>query len=154
MIIEVVKEFSFDAAHFLPNYEGKCAETHGHRWVLEVGFAGEVDPKTGMVIDFVDIKSMVNGLIIDKLDHKLLNEIEAPQQFEQQVLFESTKPEFPYRNPTAENMVEWMVRVLKARTPSRDGLRLTLLRLYESPTSYAEWRDGEGFQLERGECGC
>jgi len=47
----VTKQISFDAAHFLPNYDGKCANMHGHRWTIEVAVAGSVH-EDGMVMDF------------------------------------------------------------------------------------------------------
>ncbi len=143
MKIEVIKEFSFDAAHYLPGYDGKCQHIHGHTWLLQVGFAGEVNPKTGMVMDFADIKAIINTLIIDKLDHKYLNEVDAPQPYEQQTLFESENLKFPYHNPTAENMVGWILGTLTVYSHRYQGLELTLVRLYESPTSYAQWRASE-----------
>ncbi len=130
MIIEVVKEFCFDAAHYLPGYQGKCKDIHGHRWVLQIGFAGEVNPNTGMVIDFTDIKEIVNKNIVDRLDHKFLNDIEQTDEV----------PTFPCSNPTAENMVAWMVKLLHLEKKDLcPGIFVTLVRLYESPTSYAEW---------------
>ena len=71
----------FDAAHFLPGYEGKCANMHGHTWVVEVWVSGKVDPVTGMVCDFGDLKAP-----IDALDHTLLNDT--------------------LENPTAENLAK------------------------------------------------
>ena len=52
MKITVVKEFTFDAAHYLPGYNGKCNRPHGHTYRLQVGIEGEPDHSTGMVIDF------------------------------------------------------------------------------------------------------
>ena len=63
----------FDAAHYLPNYPGKCKEMHGHTWTVEVEVCGDVDDETGMVVDLTILKRDVNN-IIDKLDHKLLND--------------------------------------------------------------------------------
>ncbi len=145
MIIEVVKEFTFDSAHYLPKHPGKCKECHGHRWALQVGFEGEVNPETGMVIDFGDVKRAVQPLIIDKLDHKLLNEIDLDMDaYGQPVLSEDMTapiaPMFPNYAPTAENIIGWIIHVLKAQSFQWPGARLSLVRLYESPTSYAEWR--------------
>ena len=60
---------TFDAAHYLPGYEGNCSKMHGHTWKVEVWLEGCVDPVTGMVLDF----GYIQGLL-DELDHMLLNE--------------------------------------------------------------------------------
>ena len=68
---------SFDSAHFLAGYEGKCANIHGHRWKIEAEFSGEKlaesGDKRGMLIDFGDIKSAVRALA-DSFDHALIYE--------------------------------------------------------------------------------
>ena len=51
----VSKRVSFDAAHFLPGYVGKCSQMHGHHWIVELAVAGEVNLETGMVIDFIEL---------------------------------------------------------------------------------------------------
>lgn len=79
------KKFQFSAAHrlFSPDLSdeennrifGKCAALnfHGHNYTLEVAVSGEIDPKTGMVINFEDLQSIVQEEIISELDHKNLN---------------------------------------------------------------------------------
>ena len=70
----ITKKFRFEAAHRLDKYNGKCENLHGHSYVLEVSFTGE--PKEdGMIMDFEYIKNIVNERIIQKLDHKLLNDL-------------------------------------------------------------------------------
>ncbi len=122
MQIEVVKEFTFDSAHCLPAHPGKCKNVHGHTYKLQVGFKGPINPETGMVIDFGNVKEIVKDLIIDKLDHAMLNEVNWSG--------------FPKETPTAENMVEWIVGVLSGAIE----VPVNSVRLYETPTSYAEWK--------------
>lgn len=110
----VSKKFSFAAAHFLPGYKGKCANMHGHTWEVEVTVEGPVDPETGMVIDFVALKELVEPLI-ERLDHKLLNDIAGLEM------------------PTAENIALWF-RNQWYFEPS--GLKS--IKVWESPTSCAE----------------
>lgn len=127
----VTKIFTFDSAHRLPDYDGKCADLHGHTYKLEITVSGnptvsdivskirkkKIDfgkPYEGMVCDFSHLSIIVNKLIIDKLDHKNLNSI--------------------FEIPTAENMVEWIFNVLWAVFEGR----LKKVRLWETPTSYAE----------------
>ena len=112
----VSKKMSFDAAHFLPNYPGKCANMHGHHWTVELGVSGEVDPNTGMVIDFAILGGLL-GTLKNKLDHTLLND---------------TVP-----NPTAENICLY-VKAWEADTLADEGLEVEFIRVWETPDSLAE----------------
>jgi len=123
--VTVVKEFRFEAAHYLPDYDGPCKNLHGHSYVLQIGFAGEVDPKTGMVADFSKIKYGMSP-VIEVLDHSLLNSVEGIG--------------FPSALPTAESMVVWLKRSIQERLEKEMNSKLVFVRLYETPTSYAEWR--------------
>jgi 6-pyruvoyltetrahydropterin/6-carboxytetrahydropterin synthase len=91
MAIELVKDFRFEAAHWLPNVPDghKCRRIHGHSFRGEVAVRGEIDPVTGWVIDFADLKRAVDP-IVARLDHYLLNEIEGLE------------------NPTAEIVAMWI----------------------------------------------
>ena len=86
--MEVFRRFTFESCHSLPNVaEGhKCRRLHGHSYKLIVGVEGDVDPATGFVIDFGEIKKCVQPLV-EELDHQLLNDTIA--------------------NPTAENVAVW-----------------------------------------------
>ena len=89
--MEIFKEFVFEAAHRLPNVpEGhKCARLHGHSFSAQIHVSGDVDPLTGWVIDFADIKAAF-APFYEALDHHYLNEIEGLE------------------NPTSENIVIWI----------------------------------------------
>lgn len=109
------KEFTFDAAHRLPNVpEGhKCGRMHGHTYRVALEVGGKVDPHAGWVIDFGDIKNAFNRLADTWLDHRTLNDI----------------PDFT--NPTAENLCWWLFDVL------RPTLNLGAVEVWETPTSMA-----------------
>jgi 6-pyruvoyltetrahydropterin/6-carboxytetrahydropterin synthase len=96
----IFKDFSFEAAHRLPNVpEGhKCARLHGHSFRVRVVIEGPVDPRTGWVMDFADIKAVVRPLE-DRLDHYYLNDIEGLE------------------NPTSEELARWIWRALKPQLP-------------------------------------
>ena len=119
--MRVCKIFRFDAAHYLPNYVGKCSRLHGHTWTLEVEVSSDEliqsGSEAGMVIDFGELKKEVNELVIDKLDHTLLNDTLV--------------------NPTCENLLEWMWKVLRDEIEKSPGF-LERLRLHETPDSFAE----------------
>ncbi|PWW31832.1 6-pyruvoyltetrahydropterin/6-carboxytetrahydropterin synthase [Cytobacillus oceanisediminis] len=121
----VSKEFTFDSAHHLHCYEGKCKNLHGHTYKVIFGISGFVDDR-GLMIDFGDIKEIWKKEIEIFLDHKYLNETLPPM------------------NTTAENMVVWiyekMAESLQNRKDQYIGARVEFVRLYETPTSYAEAR--------------
>lgn len=100
MAIELVKDFRFEAAHWLPNVpEGhKCRRMHGHSFRGEVAVRGEVDPVTGWIIDFADLKRAIDP-VVSLLDHYLLNEIEG------------------LRNPTSELLAGWIWNKLAGNVP-------------------------------------
>ncbi len=121
----VSKEFTFDAAHHLHCYEGKCKNLHGHTYKVIFGISGFVD-EIGLVIDFGDIKEIWKREIEIYLDHRYLNET------------------LPKMNTTAENMVVWiyekMRKSMNNRSEQYNDVRVEFVRLYETPTSYAEAR--------------
>lgn len=121
----VSKEFTFDAAHHLHHYEGKCKNLHGHTYRVILGISGFNDER-GLMVDFGDIKDLWKKYVDVHLDHRYLNETLPPM------------------NTTAENMVVWMYEemavALRTEIPANRGVRLEFVRLYETPTSYAEAR--------------
>jgi 6-pyruvoyltetrahydropterin/6-carboxytetrahydropterin synthase len=98
MKIELRKTFQFEAAHLLPNLPAshKCRRLHGHSFVVEIGVAGEIDPKLGWLIDYAEISDAFKPLL-ERLDHYYLNEIPGLE------------------NPTSENIAIWIWRDLKPR---------------------------------------
>lgn len=142
MKIRVTKEFDFEMAHALKNYDGLCSNIHGHSYQLSVCIFGEVmndekNPKNGMVADFGDIKKMVKTHIINKLDHTLmLPGKEVPQDLD------SNNPIFGRLmmvdfQPSCENVLIYISEILKNVLPGH--LSLHSLKLRETGNSYAEW---------------
>ena len=111
----IFKQFTFDAAHFLPNvHEGhKCKSMHGHTYRLIVYVEGKPDENLGWVMDFSDLKAVV-APIVDMLDHKVLNDISGLE------------------NPTCEHIAIWIWDKVKEQLPT-----LSKVELYETPTSGA-----------------
>lgn len=120
-MLSVTKIFEFSAAHHLPYHEGKCKNVHGHGFKLEVTVDQGIDEikskgcEAGMIMDFSRLKETIDKKIMSILDHTNLNDM--------------------FYNPTAEVLVEYIVVVLKSQIPN-----LSRVRLYESSTSYVEWR--------------
>jgi len=116
MTMTISKQFTFAAAHKLPNYNGLCNNLHGHEWKLEVGIKNVIDESTGMVLDFKILKQIVKETIIDELDHAYINDI--------------------IYNPTAENILVWIENKLMVTHQLNECL--SYLKLWETPDSCAE----------------
>jgi 6-pyruvoyltetrahydropterin/6-carboxytetrahydropterin synthase len=89
-MFEVSVEQTFASAHALRNYKGKCENVHGHNWKVQVVIEGDKLDETGLLVDFIDVRSLM-AQVIEKLDHRHLNEI----------------PPFDEINPSAENIAEY-----------------------------------------------
>ena len=130
-MITITKIFEFAAGHCLPYHDGLCKNQHGHNFKLEVTVGKKIKhlsneanhvnnfPSKGMVIDFKQLKNIVNEKVIKSLDHQYLND------------------QLP--NPTAELLILHIRDLLI----SEFGLKVELIkiRLWESSTSYAEWKN-------------
>ena len=130
----VTKTFTFDMAHRLTEHKAKCWNIHGHTYKLEVTLMGKLKAN-GMVIDYTDLKNVVNEFIDENLDHKYLSNSadEEVIKFMQKSKFALTVVDF---EPTAENMVEWIFDELKDKFGA--GVQVYAIKLWETPTSSAE----------------
>lgn len=140
--VRVTKEFRFEMAHALWNYDGPCRNVHGHSYRLYVTVIGEpinsqTDPKHGMVIDFGDLKKIVKTTIINKFDHSVVISKEAPHHLLQNIEQMFEKYDVMEYQPTCENLVVDFAGRLIEKLP--ENLKLFSLRLVETNTSYAEW---------------
>ena len=90
------KEYGFEAAHFIYNHPGKCRNLHGHSYKLFVSLEGQVNPETGMIIDFDDLSKVVQK-VIQQLDHRFLNDL-IPLSTAENIsawIWDQLKPELP-----------------------------------------------------------
>lgn len=140
----LTKIFHFEAAHALNGYDGKCRNIHGHSYELRVTVKGMPlnetgNPKNGMVIDFHDLKAIVNQEVVEKLDHSFIIGDNMPNDF-----VEMTKKNFdkvvelPYQ-PTTENMLADFAQRIKHRLPQH--VELYSVTLQETRDNIAEWRE-------------
>lgn len=140
--VRVTKEFRFEMAHALWNYDGKCKNIHGHSYILQVTVIGEPisdvnNPKYGMVIDFGDLKKIVNDSIVNQMDHALV----ISEKSKHDTLLQ-TEQMFDRRHitkyqPTCENMVIEFAKIIKNILPN--SVKLHSVRLWETASSFAEW---------------
>lgn len=131
--VSVYREEHFNAAHRLHNplwdaeknarVFGKCnlPHYHGHNYVLIVKVTGEIDPGTGYVMDMKLLSDLIAEKILDRFDHRNLNEDVA---------------EFRNLNPTAENIAIVIHRILQPSIPEHLSLQI---RLYETPRNFVEY---------------
>lgn len=91
----VSKEFTFDSAHFLTKYHGKCENLHGHTYRLRVTVEGPVN-EDGMVVDFKELKALVKEKVVERYDHQNLNDFfENPSaELVAQKIWEDLEPDF------------------------------------------------------------
>ncbi|MCC7332447.1 MAG: 6-carboxytetrahydropterin synthase [Flavobacteriales bacterium] len=139
-IVRITKQFHFEMAHALLNYDGPCKNIHGHSYQLNVTVKGVVksgtfDSDEGMVADFGEIKKIVIEQIIDVFDHSLvLNE--KAQIDTSNFSFMNKLIRVPYQ-PTCENMLIHFSDLIKQKLPQ--NIKLYSLFLRETNTSFAEW---------------
>jgi len=144
--IRITKIFKFETAHSLPGYDGLCKNIHGHSYELQVTVAGYPKkdishPKTGMVMDFGDLKKIVRQIIIDKFDHSLVLRSDVPESLVKELEKLYEKIILVDYQPTSELMLADFAEKIKSQLPENVELKHLLLR--ETVTSYAEWFSDE-----------
>jgi 6-pyruvoyltetrahydropterin/6-carboxytetrahydropterin synthase len=121
-VITVTKRFTFEAAHVLPNHSGKCRHLHGHSYKLEVTVRYDEDPRRwnarGYFIDFGDLGKIVKEHVVDKLDHRDLNQL--------------------LDNPTAEALAFWIQKAVNIglHADRYKHVRVESIRLWETEDCY------------------
>lgn len=142
-MIRITKIFTFETAHVLYNYDGKCKNMHGHSYRLCVTVKGRPlndldNPKNGMVVDFGDIKSIVNSEIVDVWDHAVLvNALSPHNELGKTLEQQGHRVIYCTFQPTCENMLYAIASILKKRLP--EDVQLAYLKLHETENSYGEW---------------
>ena len=141
--IRLTKQFSFEAAHAIEGYDGTCCEIHGHSYKLFVTIKGEPEsdersPKFGMVMDFGELKRIVNERVVNPFDHAFM----LRRSHENSHLYDQLRDRFERMvmldfQPTTENLLIEFARRIQRQRP--EGVKLHALRLHETETSYGEW---------------
>jgi 6-pyruvoyltetrahydropterin/6-carboxytetrahydropterin synthase len=123
-MFEVSVEQTFAAGHALRDYKGKCENVHGHNFKVQVTIEGERLDKTGMLVDFIDVKDKMRE-VIAKLDHQFLNDV----------------PPFDVQNPSAENIAVYFCDELTGglrETPV--PVRIREVKVWETEIQSATYR--------------
>ncbi|MGA0317271.1 MAG: 6-pyruvoyl trahydropterin synthase family protein [Flavobacteriaceae bacterium] len=141
--IRITKEFKFETGHALYGYDGLCKNVHGHSYKLAVTILGKpiTDPsdvKFGMVMDFSDLKAIVNTLIVKPFDHATVLNINSPHKELADAMEKRGHKiiRVPYQ-PSSEMMILDFAEKISSALPNH--LKLQRLVLRETETSFAEW---------------
>lgn len=144
-LITISKEIEFDAGHRVPNHKSKCRNPHGHRYRVRVYAAGHIVEEPGasdegMLVDFSDLKKIMQTKIHDVLDHGFIIYKDDEQMVEALYGRDWNVIIFPYI-PTAENIARWCWDQIQEpiETSFRDNLWLMSITVYETPTSEATY---------------
>ena len=134
----LTKEFSFEMAHALKGYDGACKNIHGHSYVLEITVSGlpkidDAHPKNGMLIDFKELKKVVNANVVGLFDHALVLKSDHFVDLD----FGDQKVVRTSFQPTCENFCLYIAEVLKGAFNA--AVELDKIKLYETATSFCEW---------------
>ena len=116
------KDITFDSAHFLRDYNGKCANMHGHTYKVKLTIKVKELDDRGIGVDFGKMKEFLNE-IKEKYDHKLLNELN----------------EYAYENATAENMSKNIFNEAKEYFKDNENIKVYAVKVWETPTSCAKY---------------
>jgi 6-pyruvoyltetrahydropterin/6-carboxytetrahydropterin synthase len=140
--IRVTKRFHFEMAHALFEYDGMCRNIHGHSYNLQVTLLGEPKnepghPKDGMVMDFADLKEIVNSEIVNRFDHSLMVNSQVPESQKELLQKTTNRMILVDFQPTSENIVAYIAEILQQHLPQ--NVSLFSIRLYETVTAFAEW---------------
>lgn len=141
--IRITKLFTFETGHALHGYDGKCKNVHGHSYKLEVTVIGSPindtnHIKNGMVIDFGDLKHIVNKEIVDEFDHATVFNKNTPHaELAMEMQNRGHNVILVDYQPTSENMVIDFAKKISTKLPNY--VKLHSLKLKETDTSFAQW---------------
>lgn len=139
-VLRITKEFRFEGAHALPGYDGRCRNLHGHSYIMYVTIKGEPlngtsSPKEGMIMDFKQLKAIVNDNIIDIYDHALVLRKNAP--LAEELSYQYNNVVTVDFQPTTENLISHFADVISKALPPH--VELYSLKLHETAGSFVEW---------------
>ena len=133
--MKIAKDFRWEMAHRLQCHKGKCFNLHGHSYRMEVEFEGSINPNTGMVLDYFDVKDIVAPLV-DKLDHTVLIWEKDTLLLQKISELNSAHVIVPFET-TAENLTDYFLQeISKANLPKE--ITKIKVRVCETETTYAE----------------
>lgn len=137
--IKCTRKIHFCSGHRVLNHESKCANAHGHNYVLWVYAEGDTLDSIGRVIDFSVLKERIGSWIDEYWDHTFLINIEDHEMMNIKDVLVKNKTVFPCSfNPTAENMATYLLHNIIPSLMEGTGVVVTKVVLYETENCFAE----------------
>lgn len=142
--MKVTKEITFDCAHMLSYYDGKCANLHGHTYKLQVTLEGAVGDRTHMVLDFNVLKDVLNEAVMKRFDHAVIfSDVKLRNPAEDDLwawaeTYGKNYAVIPNGKTTCEDMAPYIRDLINAELQGRNIEVAVSIRLWETPTSFAE----------------
>lgn len=122
--MEISKIFAFEASHILPRHPGKCSRLHGHSWKLRVTVFGPVNKDSCFVMDYAELKAMVQP-IVDRFDHQHLNAF--------------------VRYPSSENLAIHIAHELQTKLP--EGVSRYIVEVSETESTWSRWDSASDYDV-------
>lgn len=120
----VSTELRFSASHSLKDYRGDCARVHGHNWIVRVYYEFEKLDGRGLTVDYRELRSELEGVILSRFDHRHLNDVSP----------------FDEMSPTSENVASEIFRLCREHVSPPNGI-LDMIEVWESPTDMVRYRE-------------
>lgn len=148
--VSITKEFSWNMAHLLAGHEGLCKNLHGHTYKMQIEVARKIEniitsdiSTKGMVIDFKELKNLVNVKIVEPLDHAFIYWVNSPDPVEHEIgkiLLKNGRKvaRVNYRTTAEEMAINFFNRLTKEFLII--DIELKSVKVWETPTSFAEAR--------------
>lgn len=136
-MLSITKIFHFEAAHTISCYNGQCKNIHGHSYELHVTITGQVLNESNMLIDFKELKKIVELNVTNDFDHALI--LKSSTENKEAYKNLNTKIHWLSDEPTAEYLI---LEIAKRITPNLPAnISLKKLKLFETASCYAEWEN-------------
>ena len=136
-MLAITKEFKWEAAHRISNHAGECRNLHGHSYKLFVTLSAESLNASDMIIDFKELKTIIETQVLKKFDHALLLKQNEANKNLIKLIDDQPVVWLPFE-PTVERMLLVIKDLIEPELPY--NITLWALKLYETPSSFGEWK--------------
>ena len=133
--MKIAKDFRWEMAHRLQCHKGKCFNLHGHSYKMQVEFEGNINPNTGMVLDYFDVKDIV-GPLVEELDHSVIISDKDSILIDKISELNSAHVIVPFET-TAENLVGYFLGKIAGEKLPKEITKIKV-RVCETENTYAE----------------
>ena len=137
-MISIIKEFSFCAGHRLRNYQGKCANLHGHNYLVHFYISTETPDEQGFVLDFSEVKKLFGSWLDDNWDHSFILSKDDDEAIGAVTSVKNQRLFLLDENPTAENMALYLLNEVGPKLLKASEAQLQRVVLWETKDSFVD----------------